>query len=84
MSRKSKLFQHLLDKPKDLRFKELEKIILWCGYTRERTRGSHAHYFKEGYPPLTIPTHSPVKSYLIRQVRKLMADISEDLTQEGE
>ena len=78
MSRKSKLFQHLLDKPKDLRFKELEKIILWCGFTRERTRGSHAHYFKEGYPPLTIPIHSPVKSFLIRQVLHAIEDCIEE------
>lgn len=79
MSKKSKLFKRLLDKPKDLRFEELEKIILWCGYTRERTRGSHAHYFKEGYPPLTIPIHSPVKSYLISQVLDIMEDDIEDL-----
>ena len=79
MSSKSKTMQRLLNRPKDLRFMELEKILSWCGYTRVRTIGSHAHYFKEGYPPLTIPIHSPVKSYLINQVLDIIENDIEEL-----
>ena len=32
MSKKKKLFQYILNKPKDLRFEELEKVIILCGY----------------------------------------------------
>lgn len=62
------MLRRLLDLPKDLRFDELEKILLWSGYTLDRTRGSYAMYVKAGYPTLTIPISSPVKSYLIKQV----------------
>ena len=78
MSRKEKLLRRLLEKPKDLRFDELEKIILWCGYSHDRTKGSHAHYYKDGYPTLTIPIKSPVKSYLIKQVLMALEDDIED------
>lgn len=78
MSRKEKLLRRLLDEPKDLRFEELEKIILWCGYVHDRTKGSHAHYSRDGYPPLTIPIKSPVKSYLIKQVLNTLEDDIED------
>ena len=78
MSRKEKLLRRLLGLPKDLRFDELEKILLWSGYTLDRTRGSHAMYVKAGYPTLTIPIKSPVKSYLIKQVLNAIEDDFEE------
>ena len=79
MSKKQKLLEKILGKPKDLRFEELERIILWCGYTYDRTKGSHAHYFRDGYPTLTIPIKSPVLSYLIKQVLDAVEDDIEDM-----
>ncbi|MBW6467120.1 MAG: type II toxin-antitoxin system HicA family toxin [Brevefilum sp.] len=79
MSRKEKLLQRLLSRPKDLRFEELEKLILSFGYSLDRIRGSHAIYCKAGRSPLTIPVKTPVKSYLIKQV---LAAIEDDLTDE--
>lgn len=78
MSRKEKLLRRLLGLPKDLRFDELEKILLWSGYTLDRTQGSHAMYVKAGYPTLTIPIKSPVKSYLIKQVLNAIEDDFEE------
>ena len=68
MSRVEKLLRRVLGQPRDLRFEELEGILLRCGYVRDRTRGSHAIFTKAGSPTLTLPIRSPVKSYLIRQV----------------
>jgi len=78
LSKKQKLLQKLLGKPKDLRFSELESVILWCGYTRDRTKGSHAIYIKDGYPMLTIPIKSPVLSYLIKQVLTAIEDLIDE------
>jgi predicted RNA binding protein YcfA (HicA-like mRNA interferase family) len=78
LSRKEKLRQRLLSLPKDLRFEELEKILLWSGYGLDRNRGSHAIYFKAGHPTLTIPIKSPVKSYLIKQVLYAIEDEFEE------
>jgi predicted RNA binding protein YcfA (HicA-like mRNA interferase family) len=78
LSRKDKLLQRLLSLPKDVRFDELERVLLWSGYTLDRTRGSHAIYIKTGHPTLTIPIRSPVKSYLIKQVLDVIEDDFEE------
>lgn len=78
MSRKDKRLKRLLDQPKDLRFDELERILLQVGYVHDRTRGSHAIYVKAGYLPLTIPVKSPFKSYLFKQVLAVIEDLLDD------
>ena len=79
MSRKEKRLKRLLGQPSDLRFAELESVLLQAGYVRDRTRGSHAVYVKNGYPTLTIPVRSPVKSYLIKQVLAAIEDLLDDV-----
>ena len=83
MSRREKHYRRLLAQPRDLRFEELENILLRCGYTLDRTRGSHAIYIKAGCPILTIPIRTPVKSYLIRQVLAAIEDEIEDFDEAG-
>ncbi|MEW6504842.1 MAG: type II toxin-antitoxin system HicB family antitoxin [Chloroflexota bacterium] len=62
--------------PRDLRFEELQKILLDCGYRLDHCKGSHAIFVKPGCNPLTIPAKTLVKSYLIKQV---LAEIDECL-----
>lgn len=78
MSKKQKLLEKLLSKPKDLRFSELETILIFCGYELDRYNGSHAVFIKDGYPMLTIPRKDPVLSYLINQVLTAIEDIIEE------
>ena len=82
MGRKEKLYQRILGLPKDLRFEELDKVLSSCGYTLERTRGSHAYYTKKNCNTLTIPRKTPVKSYLIQQVLTEIGDKLEDMLDE--
>jgi predicted RNA binding protein YcfA (HicA-like mRNA interferase family) len=79
LSKKTKLLERLLKNPKDLRFEELEKVILMCGYKFERSKGSHFIYGKNGYDILNIPRKTPVKSYLIKQVLSAVEDCIEEL-----
>lgn len=79
MSRKEKLYQRILNLPKDLRFEELDKVLIACGYSLDRTNGSHAVYTKINCNTLTIPRVTPVKSYLIRQVLTEIGEILEDM-----
>jgi len=79
VSKKQKLYQRILSDPKDLRFEELEKIILACEYVLDHTTGSHAIYAKQGSPTLTIPRKTPVKSYLIKQVLDAIGDCLENM-----
>ena len=77
------LLRRLMMQPKNLRYEELERIILGCGYIHDRTRGSHAIFVKADHPTLTIPIRSPVKSYLIRQVLAAIEDVLEDFEEAG-
>ena len=78
MSKKQKLLELLLSKPKDLRYDELDKILLACGYTLDHVSGSHAIYTRPGLRALTIPRKTPVKSYLIEQVLDMIEDCIEE------
>jgi len=78
VSKKQKLLERLLQNPKDLRFSELETILIFCGYVIDRYNGKHAIFIKDGYPVLTIPRTDPVKSYLIKQVLTAIEDIIEE------
>ncbi len=79
MSKKEKLYQRILGLPKDLRYEELDKVLIACGYELDRTNGSHAVYIKLDCNSLTIPRVTPVKSYLIRQVLMEIGEILEDM-----
>ena len=78
MSKKQKLLQKLLRKPKDLRFEELERIIIMFGYRLDRSKGSHFSYLKDGRYPLVIPKHSPVKRNYINDVLNAIEDDIEE------
>jgi len=79
MTKKEKLYRRILSKPKDLRFEELEKVLLDCGYQLDHQSGSHCVYTRPDSYPLTIPKKTPVKSYLIDQVLESISDFLEDL-----
>lgn len=78
MTKKEKAYKRILAKPKDLRFEELEKVLIDCGYVCDRIKGSHAVFIKRGSDTLTIPLETPVKSYLINQVLVAVEDCFED------
>lgn len=79
MSKKQKLYQRILSIPKDLRFEELQKVVLDCGYQLDHITGSHAIFTKPGCNPLTIVAKTPVKSYLIKQVLDEIGEYLEDM-----
>lgn len=79
MSKRKKLLERIIGKPKDLRFDELDKILGHCGFELDHTTGDHAIYTKLGYRPLTIPRKTPVKSYLIDQVLAVIEDCIDEM-----
>ncbi|MEN4012124.1 MAG: type II toxin-antitoxin system HicA family toxin [Bellilinea sp.] len=79
MSKREKLYQRILSKPKDLRFQELKKVLLDCGYQLDHHTGSHVIFTKAGCNALSIPDSTPVKSYLIKQVLAEIGECLEDM-----
>ncbi len=70
MSRWEKLLSRLKSLSPDLRFEELEKILLSYGYAERQPKGGSSHYiFKKGSHKIVIPRQKPMLRVYIELVR---------------
>ena len=76
MSKWDKLISRIYSLSKDLRFKELRKILESCGYTMNAPRSGSSHYTfrKPGKNPITIPKNEPIKRVYVEMVRKVVEE----------
>ena len=71
-------FDKLLYKVKQLdnnmRFHEIKRILESYGYKMKSPSGgsSHMTFRKPGVPPITIPTHSPIKKVYIEMIKEMI------------
>ena len=74
MSQWDKLLDRVRKLSSDLRFVELQKILESYGYKMNAPGGesSHCTFRKVGYPPITIPKHTPIKKVYIEMVREVV------------
>jgi len=73
MSQFAKLIEKIRNAKTNIRFVDIEKILLHVGYERVRQKGSHAHFRKPGAVSLTIPVHNGnVKKVYAREVINLL------------
>lgn len=68
MSKFDKLLEKLLSLNKDLRYEELEKVLISFGYTFYKGKGSHC-VFKKGSKVIVIPKHNVIKTVYIKMVK---------------
>lgn len=71
VSRWEKLLARLYSLPNDMRFQDLQKVLLACGYEESipRSGSSHHTFRKEGRMPITIPVHGRIKTVYVEMVR---------------
>lgn len=72
MSKKEKLLNTIKNNPKNVRFKDLKKILEDIGYKAINRGGSHYVFTKENSESLTIPYKKPVKIIYVKQVIKII------------
>ena len=74
MSKWDKLLMKILSLSKDLRFKELRKVLESYGYVMNAPKGGSSHYTfrKSGCQPITIPKHEPIKKVYVEMVRQIV------------
>ncbi len=74
MSKKEKLIQKIVRNPKDVRFGDLCKILIWYGWKPKRISSSHYIFEKEGCGIVSIVKKSDgrVKPYLVKLVLDIM------------
>lgn len=74
MSKWDKLLMKILSLSKDLRFKELRKVLESYGYVMNAPKGGSSHYTfrKSGCQPITIPKHEPIKKVYVERVKEIV------------
>lgn len=80
MSRWDKLLSRILTLSKDMRFKELKKVLESYGYvmTAPQSGSSHYTFRKSGKNPITIPKHEPIKKVYVEMVKKVVEESSDE------
>ena len=59
MGRRAKKLERFRQNPKNVRYGELESVLLYLGFEKRRGGGSHAVFSYPGCEPLTIPIKKP-------------------------
>lgn len=58
MSKKEKLIQRVRQNPKNVRFEDIDQLLLSLGFEK-RQKGSHATYILKGQGRITVPFRKP-------------------------
>ncbi len=72
---KCKLVKKILNNPKNVRFKDIDKLLKAFGYKAKQPKSGSIHfvYRKEGVNPITVPYKRPfVKEIYIKQIIKIL------------
>lgn len=74
MSRFKKLLERIKNNPKEVRFKELDKILSKLGFTRRQPSGGSSHYiFSKGEIRIIVPYNQPhVKAIYVERVIQIL------------
>lgn len=72
MSKWLKLLTRIRNLDKDLRFEELEKVLIAYGYEMDQSGTGSSHYVfrKAGRNIIVVPKHDPIKLAYVKIVKK--------------
>ncbi len=75
MGKKEKLLQKIRQNPKNVRFEDIDKLLLSLGFEK-RQRGSHATYVLKEQGRITIPFRKPfILPVYVKEVLKLLEEL---------
>jgi predicted RNA binding protein YcfA (HicA-like mRNA interferase family) len=75
MVRKEKLLEKIRQNPKNVRFQDIDKLLLSLGFEK-RQRGSHATYVLKGQGRITIPFRKPfILPVYVKEMLKLLDEL---------
>ncbi|MCB9108271.1 MAG: type II toxin-antitoxin system HicA family toxin [Anaerolineales bacterium] len=75
MVKREKLIGKLRRNPNNVRFKDIDKLLLSFGFEK-RQRGSHATYVLQGQGRITIPFRMPfILPVYVKEVLKLLDEL---------
>ncbi|MFC2053171.1 type II toxin-antitoxin system HicA family toxin [Chloroflexota bacterium] len=76
MGRRAKKLERFRQNPKNVRYEELESVLLYLGLEKRRGGGSHAVFSFPGHEPITIPVNKPfLKPTYVKQILKMIDEL---------
>lgn len=76
MGRRAKKLERFRQNPKNVRYEELEGVLLYLGFNKRRGGGSHAVFSYPGHKPITIPVNKPfLKSTYVKQILRAIDEL---------
>ena len=81
MSKLEKLLERIKNSPKQVRFDELDKLLIKVGFERRQPRGGSSHYiYIKGSARVTVPFHQPHigEAYVKLVIKILEGEIMDD------
>ncbi len=75
MNKSEKLLKKIRQNPKNVRFKDIDKLLLSLGFEK-RQRGSHATYVLKNQGRITVPFRKPfILPIYVKEVLKLLDEM---------
>ena len=76
MTKRDKLIERLKNNPNNVRFEELQTLLLSFGFEERQPSGGSSHYtYTYGTCVQTIPKHKPVNKIYVKMVIKIIEQI---------
>lgn len=69
MGRREKLFITIRNNPKNVRFEDVDRLLVWAGFECRQPKGGSSHfvYRKAGCPLLTVPYRKPLLACYVKK-----------------
>jgi predicted RNA binding protein YcfA (HicA-like mRNA interferase family) len=78
MSQTEKLLERFRQNPRNVRFEEMDKLLLALGFEK-RQKGSHATYILKGQGRITIPFRKPfILPVYVKEVLNLLDEMTKE------
>lgn len=80
MTKRQKRLERIRGNPKNVRFEDLDQLLIAFGFTRRQPRGGSSHYiYARGELRLTIPMNRPhLREVYVKNVLKLLDEIDNE------
>ncbi len=81
MGQLEKLLEKIKNNPKQVRFKELDRLLLRAGFSRRQPHGGSSHYtYIKGHARITVPFRQPHigEAYVKLVIKILEGEIADD------
>lgn len=78
MSQTEKLLERFRQNPRNVRFEEMDKLLVSLGFEK-RQKGSHATYILKGQGRITIPFRKPfILPVYVKEVLRLLDEMTKE------